>query len=322
MKAIMTLGKMLVIFWCMKNLYFIFKKIKKADIVHIPIPSDIGTIGMIIAKIMNKPLLIRHCGNWKNQRTIAEKFWKYFMINFTKKNVISYATGGGKKTPTNKNKDIEWIYSTSLLNAELIKLSKIQINNNNDNKIKIIIVCRQIREKGTEIIIKSLSILNNNNLELDVVGDGEDLEYFKKICVKLKLINKIKFWGRLDNNEVIHKMLKSDLFCYPTYSSEGFPKVILEAMACGLPIITTKVSVLPELVGKNNAGMILKKTCSTELAKTIDYLINNKSILKIMSKNALRSVKEYSLENWADLIASKLSIVFDKDVKRIKKIIK
>src|SRR6478752_10431043 len=56
--------KLLLPIWLVKSLPTIVREIRRADAVHTPIPGDIGTIGFLIALILRKPLLIRHCGNW------------------------------------------------------------------------------------------------------------------------------------------------------------------------------------------------------------------------------------------------------------------
>ena len=72
--------KLFVLLWGVWNIRFLTKKIKKADFVHVPIPSDFGTICMLLTKWLGKPLFIRHCGNWLAPKTVTEQFWKNFMI--------------------------------------------------------------------------------------------------------------------------------------------------------------------------------------------------------------------------------------------------
>jgi len=63
-------------------------------------------------------------------------------------------------------------------------------------------------------------------------------------------VRKPRFLSRkVEHSAVLDLLRKADVLLLPTTASEGFPKVVLEAMACGLPVITTRVSVLPELIG-------------------------------------------------------------------------
>lgn len=313
--------KAFVLLWGLFNFFSLRKKIKEADMVHIPIPSDFGTIGMLLTKWMGKPMFIRYCGNWLSSKTAAERYWKRFMIKHTGKNIVSFATGGGIEHPADENPKIKWIFSSSLLESELAELeNKVQEKQQN-GVFKIVSVSRQAKGKGTHQTIRAIAELPHENIQFDVVGDGEDLQYFKQITSDLGIEDRIHFHGKLNNTGVLNVLLQSDLFCFPS-ESEGFPKAVMEAMACGLPVITNPVSVLPMMVGETKSGVILKNSTHQEIAKELKKLINSPSKQKDFSANALKSVKQYSLENWADFIAMELSREFNMDIKRKRKLIK
>ena len=99
--------------WLIVNFVKISKIINSNDAIHAPIPGDIGTIGMIIAFFLKKPLFVRYCGNWVNERTYAEKFWRWFLVRYAGGENVFLATGGDDKLPS-KNKNLKWIFSTSL----------------------------------------------------------------------------------------------------------------------------------------------------------------------------------------------------------------
>ena len=114
------------------------------------------------------------------------------------------------------------------------------------------------RDKGTDIVIRALPELlqQRPNAVLHVVGDGSALDAFKSLSDDLQVRDAICFHGQIAHEQVLRLLQQADLFCYPTSASEGFPKVVLEALASGLPVITTKVSVLP-LIG-TKGGVVLE----------------------------------------------------------------
>ena len=194
--------KLYVLRWALRNASVIRTKILEADLVHAPIPSDFGTVGMLMAWRCKRPLFIRHCGNWNQPNSLAEHFWLRFMNKYTDNcNVVSFATGGGSESPSITNNKIEWIFSTSLLEKELIALrSQIAMKTSNDN-IHLITVARQVKKKGTATILKALSILNNTSIRLTVVGEGHDLETFRKLSKNLNLTSQVDFVGKLNNSD-------------------------------------------------------------------------------------------------------------------------
>ena len=99
---------------------------------------------------------------------------------------------------------------------------------------------------------------------------------------------------------------RADLFCFPTTSSEGFPKAVLEALACGLPVVSTRVSVLGELVGAGG-GTLLDDATPTEVARGIRWCLADVERYEALSSAAVRTAAQYSLERWRDTIASFLT---------------
>jgi glycosyltransferase involved in cell wall biosynthesis len=171
----------------------------------------------------------------------------------------------------------------------------------------LIIVCRQEREKGTAVVIESLPLIIKDfpRLTLDVVGDGRALDEFRKTASELGVLDRIVFHGKVDHPTVLQLLRQAHIFCYPTRASEGFPKVVLEALACGLPVITTRVSVLPQLVG-NGSGILIEERTPAAVADAVTGLLARPNHYQAMSKKAVETARQYSLERWRDTIGALL----------------
>lgn len=291
-------------FWLLRSLPLLLRMMNRADAVHAPIPGDVGTIGMLLAHLLRKPLLVRHCGNWHQPRTLAEKFWKWYMESFAGGKRIFFATGGNSAPPSLKNKNIEWIFSTSLSHAQL-QANKVRAQVGNKSIIRLIIVCRQDERKGVGVVIRALALLPLENFILDVVGDGPALGQFKALAYDLGVGHRVNFHGKLNQQGVVAAMKQADIFCYPTSASEGFPKVVLEAMSCGLPVIATPVSVLKDMLAEGKAGMLIPAPSASVLATAVSSLAADTIKLRSCSEHAMALVAGYSLENWAQLIKLK-----------------
>lgn len=292
-------------FWLIRNCFTIYREAKNVDAIHAPIPGDVGTIGMAFATLLRKPLFVRHCGNWLVQRTAAERFWKWSMEFLGRGKNVMLATGGSTEPPSRRNPKIEWIFATSLRRAEIESNSPKTLPT--DGETKLIIVCRQEERKGTEVVIDALSQLVHRlpNVTLDVVGGGSKLDQYKEHARARKVADRVTFHGKVVHGRVLELLRTSDLFCYPTSASEGFPKVVLEAMAIGLPVITTRVSVLPHLINDSN-GILLEKADPTELGNSICELCSDHERYHRVSANAIETAKSFTLEGWRDYIAERL----------------
>ena len=293
--------KISMIGWFIENGQVIFREVRRADAVHTPIPGDVGTIGMLFALLLRKPLFVRHCGNWLVQRTVAEYFWKWMMELFAGGQNIMLATGGAEEKPSARNPNIKWIFATSLRKDEIANNSTREFPR--DGKLKLVIACRQEERKGTDVVIASLPLILKKfpQTTLSVIGSGSLLTKLKEQAKTLGLENRIAFYGKVEHSQVVALLKQAHIFCYPTSASEGFPKVVLEALACGLPVVTTKVSVLPQLIG-SECGILLERPDPAKLAEAVIEICSDAEKYKQMSANAIATAQQYSLEGWRDRI--------------------
>src|SRR5690606_30884514 len=134
----------------------------------------------------------------------------------------------------------------------------------------------------------------------DVVGDGTALAGLKALAAELNVAGQVMFHGRLDRQGVMHVLSQGHVFCFPT-ESEGFPKAVHEALSWGLPVITTRVSVLPVLVGTEN-GILLDDIEPETIATAIVSLVADNKRFAEMVQSAQETARAYSLENWRDRI--------------------
>lgn len=299
--------KLLLPIWLVRNLALIIGEVRRADAVHTPIPGDVGTIGMLVAMALKKPLLVRYCGNWYVRRTAAEYFWRWLLERIAGDRTVVLATGGADNPPSSNNSHVRWIFSTSLKQSELEECGSGR-GGIHQSGPRLIIAARQERSKGTGLVIESLSLLETHYpaISLDVVGDGAALEEFRALANQCHVGHRVRFHGKLDHSGVIGLLKAADIFCFPTTSSEGFPKAVIEALACGLPVVSTRVSVLGKLIGEGG-GVLLESATAVELARGIRWCLADAERYEVLSSTAVQTAAQYSLERWRDTIGSLLT---------------
>jgi len=89
--------------------------------------------------------------------------------------------------------------------------------------------------------------------------------------------------------------------------TEGLPNILLEAMACGTPVLATSVGAVPDVVNERKTGFLLKSTRPEHIAKRIVELLGNPSLLERVSEGAYRFVREKfryekTLEIWTNVL--------------------
>lgn len=153
---------------------------------------------------------------------------------------------------------------------------------NHKNQLSLIRACELLKNKGKDFICY-------------LVGEGPDRILFQNEIKKLNLENYVKLIGRIPNKDVPIWMNASDLFVFPSYA-EGNPTVVVEAMACGLPVIGSNGGGMDEVIVENETGFILEnQEDENEIMNKIQKsLTKNWNIQKILDE-----AKEYSQKNIA-----------------------
>lgn len=292
-------------FWLARNAPRLLVEILRAGAVHTPVPGDVGTVGMLLAPLLRRRLFVRHCGNWFVRETRAQRFWPRWMERLGGARHVMLATGGHPQPPSRDNPSIGWIFSTSLRERELASGAPREAPP--ADPLKVVIACRQEPRKGTATVLEALPAIaaGRPGVHLDVVGDGSGLPSFRDLAARLGVASRVTFHGKVAHARVLEILRAGDLFVYPTRASEGFPKVVLEALAAGMPVLTTRVSVLPELIA-DGCGVLLDDDRPETLARAVLELVDEPARYRAMSHRAVETARRYSLERWRDEIGGRL----------------
>lgn len=163
-----------------------------------------------------------------------------------------------------------------------------------------------LKTKGVLELVEGCSHISN--IELRIVGKcmpemkDELLSLAKREVDDISWLN---FVGEVPHEEVIREFYQADLFVFPSYS-EGFPNVIMEAMACGCPIVSSDVGAIPEMLDicGDACGICFKSRSASEVKKAIECLLFDESLKGTFAQKAKLRVNEmYSMPKvWQQLV--------------------
>jgi colanic acid/amylovoran biosynthesis glycosyltransferase len=164
---------------------------------------------------------------------------------------------------------------------------------------KIITVGRFVAIKGQSFGIKAVKLLRDKGYKIGytLVGYGEELNNLKELVSKLNLEDTVIFCGSKDQEELKALLKKSQLFLMTSTSDttgrcEAFGLVSLEAQGMGVPVIGFKSGGFPETIIEGETGITVEDKNYTEMANTIELLINDHEKRNRMSVAAKKHIKD------------------------------
>lgn len=283
-------------------------KEKKPDILHVHLFMTRFTF---LPAILNKVPVKIHTVHIPANKEASGIFRFIQSIAYKKGKFIPIAISKSVEESIKVNHHIE---NTKLI-YNGIDLKKFNVHHeidgdkNNSECINIINVARFMPEKNQKLLIDVLYILSKRytNIKLRLVGNGKTKNEILRKVNKLGLEDKVEFLGA--RNDIPELLNKSDIFLLSS-NYEGFCLVIVEAMACGLPVVATNVGAIPEIIKDRENGLLVKPNDPDEFAKAIIEIIENKDMRKMISSNAINDAKKYNFENtvkkYEDLYLSEL----------------
>lgn len=159
-----------------------------------------------------------------------------------------------------------------------------QTNVEKSSKFKVIFVSRLIKKKGTRIITKLADKLTN--VEFIIIGTGPESDY-----ITSQNKPNINFLGKVDNNKLQNIYSIADVFIQPALYQEGFTRTIMEAVACGIPVVASNIGTIPEIV--DSTVSILVKPTVANFESAINKLSQDKKLLSKMKTNCQKYTKTF-----------------------------
>ena len=170
---------------------------------------------------------------------------------------------------------------------------------------------RLIEKKGMDDTILALSKLHRQGIDfrLEIGGDGPLDDYLQEIAKKHDLIDKIEFKGSIPNDKVYDWLKNLDIFVLACKEDskgdrDGIPVVLMEAMLAGVPVISTNISGIPELIQDEKSGFLAQPSDPESLASTINKVLQWPDLARVTQVARNKVTGEFELKNNVDRLLS------------------
>ncbi len=159
------------------------------------------------------------------------------------------------------------------------------------SKLRVLYVGRLEREKGVEILLETTTLLRKEDVEFIIVGDGSIRKQLEDKVEAIGLSPTVRFLGIKPHSEMPEIYNSADIFVLPSFT-EGVPVAMLEAIACGKPVIVTPVGIIPEIFHDKVHALIVPISDPHALAEAIRILKNKPDMGVKLASNARTVVFE------------------------------
>lgn len=312
----------------------IFFQIRKWELIYIFMPSYAGAITFFFNKIFSKPFFVYLASDWEEISSSSFKWnnWRgnifynaYECIHgLLERKIVSNSpltlTAGKalfKKYYANGKPIVQ--------TAPMINLSEKDLYYREDtcqsSPIKCLFVGGLIPRKGLTYLIKAISILHAEGykITLQIAGIGEQREELEALVRELGINDIVTFLGYISNGPELFKVYReSDIFILPTLS-EGFPRVLYEAMSQSIPIITTNVSGIPHLMEDGKNALLIVPESSDEIVNSVKRLLSDGILRRTLIKGGHEIIRDIVKQDTCQQLTSLLKTSVLKRMKESEK---
>ena len=300
------------------SIFKLNKFIDENNITIVSAKEPISALNPVLLKILLKKkikIIIENHGNFKSQlleqrdNTYISKF--IFLTEFIVKFVFKHVDILRGVNEQNSNYFKKYNSSLKIYNFPAWIDSSIFSSKSSEERKDLLFVGNIIKRKGVYFLIDSLStfLLENQNIKLRIVGKKEDFKYYEKInnfINKKKLQKSVIFLGEIEQEKIAEYMNSSKILIMAS-SSEGLPRVLIEAGFCGLPSIASNIDGIYDPFSLKGGTLVYDLNSQNEFMENVYSLYNNEDLWVELSEQSLKLSEEIAgkgsfAQNWEGLI--------------------
>ena len=273
----------------------VMRSVKRSDFIYIFYPGYLAILAILACWLKRKPYAIYLRGD---QNVFLPRILYFIKGSIFRKASFVLCTGSSVVDEMKRfNPNTESVVPMSPL---LFWENDDTVSRQKNKNVTILFVGEMVRDKGIFELLDAFEELLGIgfvDIELIYVGDGGQRFEVESEIQTRNLRNSVQCLGLITNLEQLSRLfLSSSIFCLPTYH-EGFPRVIYEAMRFSLPIVTTPVGQIPEVIEHDGNGLLCEPRCVTSLTLNLRRLLESAELCEKLGA-ASRQTLEGLLSVW------------------------
>lgn len=290
--------------------------VRQCDVVHLRVPTPAAIFAFRIAASLGKPVFLLVVGDYAAllphlpyrgikkilfARYVAFEEWA---LRYMTNRSLTFANGAALRIKHEQ-------HGARVIETKTTTLSESDIGTWSDvgspSKLRALTVSRIDPRKGLRILPAAIAqlVAEGIDISIDIVGPtigliGDDeQEAIRKAAGAAGVAERVRLLGAVPLDRLMSTYRDYDLFILPTQPGEGIPRVLLEAMANGLPVITTAVSGISSLITDESNGLLVAESSAIAIANAVSRTARDEALRRRLIQGGYATARSFTLEKQA-----------------------
>lgn len=276
----------------------ISEELSRADMVHVRCPANISLLAIIFLAIKKKPKMrwVKYAGNWQpnGRDPWSYKIQRWWLNRRFHRGIV---TINGQWQ--DQKEHVHSFFNPCIEESELVRSSERTRDKQLSEPVRLSYVGRMDKAKGVDQTLKITGLLHGKGIPiyLDLIGDGPERKELEKMAASLGIAERVHFHGWLSHTSLASFYAKAHFMVFAS-RTEGWPKVLSEAMAFGVVPISSSVGSIPQYLNNFGTGRTFSASDSEGFTNAILWYLSNPHVWKKESESAMKAAAQFTYENY------------------------
>lgn len=273
--------------------------------IHVRCPGNLGLLGVLLAPLFSNYVVAKYAGQWNGYAGEPYTVWlqRWLLRSFWWRRGVVTVYGAWPGQP----RHIIPFFTSMMTASQVRRSSEVARNKRLGVPAEILYSGRLASLKGVDVLLRAARVLADQGVafHLSIIGDGPEAGRLKHLATELGISGQVQFTGAVPFQEVMDWYERAHILVLPSRHSEGWPKVLAEAMCHGLVCISTDHGLIPWLL--RDKGYVFPVDDIRALVGCLRLAIQEPGEYQRLSRLAASWAQNYSIEGLRDALQELLS---------------
>ena len=276
----------------------------RANAIHVRCPGNLGILGAILAPLFSKRIVAKYAGDWSGTQYVARSYRLQRSIlssRWWRHGVVTVYGQWPDQPP-----QIVPFFTSMMTASQVREAARSGTAKSLTLPMQLIYSGRLVPMKGIDVLLRAMRLVRDRNVAMDltVLGDGPEGKSLRQLTADLELGDRVRFKGGIPFDQAMAAYDSAHVLVLAS-NTEGWPKVIPEAMCHGLVCVGSDQGLMPWML--EDRGYTVKPGDAAALADALVAIASDPVRYQALSRNSREWARQYSLEGLREALRGLLS---------------